>query len=587
MNVIGISGLHHSVPYKKQQFPNLEPREYRMVQGLDSAAALVNRTGVVAAAAEERFTYDKGTGAFPHRAIRYCLQAGGLDPTQVDFIAHGFDYAPQRPLFEMTPSGREMFEAVFAPEAQVRVMEQLLPDFGWAQKYVAVPHHLAHAASAFYLSGFTEGLILVVDAMGEAVNTTVAVGTPEGIKVIQQNPGAHSLGHLYGFFTLHLGFFMGLDEYKVMGLAPYGNPSRFGQKILDLVKVKPDGTFTIPLMYRKTPGETPGSYAGVRAALVELFGPPREPESALSKDHMDLAAGLQWALQEVLLQLLRKFQRDTGQKNLCTAGGVALNCSANGKILHSGLFERVFVQPASGDDGTALGAALYVQHTRDPEARPARMKMPLWGPQYQTEQVREALVAKGLKFATFESDEALAREVADAIGQGKVVAWYQGRMEFGPRALGSRSILADPRDPGMRARINTLVKKREEFRPFAPVVKSSEASRIFDIPQGQERAFAHMLFVTPVREAYRSQLPAITHVDGSARVQTLEQEDGPRLYALLEEVGRRTGLPVLLNTSFNVRGQPIVCTPEEAIDTFSAYNLDLLVADGFVVRRHQ
>lgn len=586
MNVIGISGLHHSVPFKKREFPNLTARDYRAVHGVDSAAALVTPAGVIAAAAEERFTRQKGTEAFPAQAIRYCLQAGGLKPEQVDVLAHGFDYTPYRALHEASPATRKRFEEVYSPEATLRALEEHLLGFGWRERYVPVPHHLAHAASAYYVSGFEEALILVADGMGEAHNTTVALGTPAGIQVLQQNPGFHSLGILYGVFSLYLGFFMGMDEYKVMGLAPYGDASKHRQRILDLVKLRPDGTFTIPLIYKnKTPLEAETN-AGILRELTAMFGPPREPESELTQHHMDIAAGLQAALQECLLHVLRIFQEKTGQRHLCMAGGVALNCTANGLIRRSGLFERMFVQPAAGDDGTALGAALYVRHTREPQAPRKAMQLPLWGPGYETKDVERALEDRtGLEVKRHEDLDALVQEVTGELLNGKIVAWFQGRMEYGPRALGSRSILADPRDPTMRDRVNRIVKKREEFRPFAPVVKAEAAGRFFDIEPGQEPVFAHMLFVTDVRPERREGLPAITHVNGSARVQTLAREAQPLLYALLESFEARTQVPVLLNTSFNVRGQPIVCTPQEALDTFEAYNLDLLVIDRFVVRR--
>lgn len=586
MNVIGISGLHHSVSFKKREFPHLTARDYRAVHGVDSAAALVTHEGIVAAAAEERFSREKGTGVFPVQAIRYCLSAGALRPEQVDFVAHGFDYEPYRALHEASPATRGRFLEVYSPEANLRVLEAHLPDFGWKEKYVRVPHHLAHAASAFYVSGFEEALILVADGMGEAHNTTVALGSPSGLEVLQQNPGFHSLGILYGVFTLYLGFFMGMDEYKVMGLAPYGDPRKHRQRILDLVRLKSDGTFSIPLVYKnKTPLEAETN-AGILRALEELFGPAREPESELTQHHMDVAAGLQSALEHCLMHVLRTFQERTGQRRLCMAGGVALNCTANGLIRKSGLFERMFVQPASGDDGTALGAALYVQHARAPETKRSRMRMPLWGPGFDTAEVEQVLQRHGgLEVTRHQDLDVLAGEVARLLADGKIAAWFQGRMEYGPRALGSRSILADPRDPAMRDRVNRIVKKREEFRPFAPVVKAESAGQWFDIEPGQESVFAHMLFVTDVRPEHRERLPAITHVNGSARVQTLAREDQPLLYALIEAFEALTGVPVLLNTSFNVRGQPIVCTPEEALDTFERYSLDLLVIDRFLVRR--
>lgn len=585
--VLGYSGLDQGVPYKQRTFPGLTARDLRSTHGADSAAAIVGPGGILAAAAEERFTRDKGTGAFPVRAIQACLELAGLRPSDVDVVAHGFDYEPYREVQRLQPGSRDRYDQVYAREVQARLLAQHLPDHAWGDKLVFVPHHLAHAASAFYPSGFEDALVLVADATGEAHNLTIALAGPENIRILHQNGGFHSLGVLYGLFTLHLGFSMGLDEYKVMGLAPYGDPTRHKQQILDLIKHKPDGSFAIPLIYRnKTPLEAENN-AGVLRELAALFGPAREPESALAQAHMDLAAGLQAALEDSLLGILERWQRETGQRRLCLAGGVALNCTANGKILRSGLFDQVFVQPASGDDGTALGAALWAQHERAPAAVVRTMGLPLWGPGYDRARIDAAIAARaGELEVTAHADEgAMLAAVADELAAGKIVAWFQGRMEYGPRALGSRSILADPRGAEMREKVNRIVKKREEFRPFAPVVKAEAAGRYFEITPGQESIYAHMLFITDVRPEHRAGLPAITHVNGSARVQTLAREDSPRLWALLDAFEARTRTPLLLNTSFNVRGQPIVCTPEEAIDTFISHSLDLLVLDTVVVKR--
>jgi carbamoyltransferase len=318
--------------------------------------------------------------------------------------------------------------------------------------------------------------------------------------------------------------------------------------------------------------------------LAEKFGPPRAPEGEITSDHQDIAAALQAVLQACQMHVLKHFQIQTGQRRLCMAGGVALNCSLNGVIRRSRLFDRVFVQPAAGDDGTALGAALYIQKVHDTGSQPRKMTVPLWGPEFEEEEIRRALQDRvDCKWAKADSFQELCRDVAERLAGGEVVAWFQGRMEFGPRALGSRSILADPRDPKMRDRINRLVKKREAFRPFAPIVTSEAAREYFDIAPGEEEAFAHMLYVTYVLPAYRNQLPAITHVDGSARVQTVSETHNPRLWHLLKAFEQITGLPVLLNTSFNVKGEPIVCRPREALNTFRAARLDALVMGDYLV----
>lgn len=578
MNVLGFSGLQNSVPFKKRELPHLPPRAYRIVQGLDSAAALVDRGGIRAAAAEERFTREKGTGAFPAHAIRYCLASGRLTPGDIDYVAHSFCYEPTRSLYEGSDSTfrKRQFREVYSPDVQLRLFRETFPGIDWEDKLVHVPHHLAHAASTFYLSGFAESLILVADGAGEVESTTVALGAGAEITVLKQIPALHSLGILYGVVTLYLGFEMGSDEYKVMGLAPYGDARRYFTTFMDLIHLQDDGGYTIPVVGRNKSLEERETYGGTIGLLTEKFGPARLPEASIDQRHMDVAAGVQAALQATLFHVLRHFKQQTGQQNLCMAGGVALNCSANGVIRRSRMFKGMFIQPAAGDDGSALGAALYVQRQRDPAVRFPRMGLPLWGPAYDDRSIELALSRYECEHAFFERFDDLAREVARRIAEGEIIGWFQGAMEFGPRALGSRSILADPRDPGMRDRINALVKKREAFRPFAPAVIAEAAAEYFDITPGDEATYSCMLFVAQVRDRFREQFPAVTHVDGSARAQTVTREDNPRFWTLLHRLRDTTGSPVVLNTSFNVRGQPIVCTPEEGIETFLAAGLDAL-----------
>jgi carbamoyltransferase len=479
---------------------------------------------------------------------------------------------------------KQQFEEVYSRDAQVRCLQEHFNSFDWAKKLVHVPHHLAHAASTFYLSGFKESLILIIDGMGEQHSTTIAVGKENQIKIIKQFPSLHSLGILYGVFTLYLGFCFGLDEYKVMGLAPYGNSRRYFNQVMDLIKLKTDGTYTIPVLLQNQTQEEKETYRRTLQVLIDTFGSPREVDSEITQEHMDIAAALQSALQACLVHVLRYFKKETGQSHICMAGGVALNCTANSVIKRSRMFKNMFIQPAAGDDGTALGAALYIQHFHEQNLSVKKMALPLWGPSYETEEIQQTLkYRQECESIFFPSFDDLAREIAKRIAEGQTVAWFQGRMEFGPRALGNRSILADPRDPGMRDRINKLVKKREGFRPFAPAVTVEAASRFFEIDEGDESIYAYMLFVTQVRAAYREQLPAITHVDGSARVQTVSKEDNPRFWSLLNEFGRVSGIPILLNTSFNVRGQPIVCTPKEAMETFLLAKLDVLVMENYVI----
>jgi carbamoyltransferase len=584
MNIIGLSGLDNSVRFKQREFPHLSSRQLRIAQGFDSAAVLLTGDGIQAAAAEERFTGEKATGAFPVNAVRYCLQAGEITADAIDCVAYGFSYEPYQSFFRQDEYLERQFAEVYSRRAQIEAARRHFPAWDWDKKLICVPHHAAHAASAFYLSGFDESLILVSDGMGEFHSATVAVGQGSEIHTIAQIPGVHSLGILYGVFTLYLGFYLGLDEYKVMGLAPYGNPRRFFSELMALVKLADDGTYRIPILLQNRTLEEKETYANTLLMLTERFGPPREPASAFTQDHMDIAAALQAVLQTSTMHVLQHFRKATGQSNLCLAGGVALNCSVNGALRRSRLFKGMFVQPAAGDDGTALGAALYVQRTHESVIRYARPPMPFWGPEYDHDAVAQFLRSRTdchvVEYLAFDE---LTQEVADRIARGHIIGWFQGRMEFGPRALGNRSILADPRDPTMRSRINRLVKKREEFRPFAPAVTAETAAQYFDIRNGEESTYAHMLFVVQVRKPYQAQLPAVTHVDGSARVQTVVQTDHPRFWHLLNAFGKVSGVPILLNTSFNVRGQPIVRTPQEAIATFLSAQLDALVIGNFLV----
>jgi carbamoyltransferase len=588
MNIIGISGVHQNVAFKKRELPGLSSRQYRINQGFDSAAALVRGGEIVAAAAEERFTREKATGDFPVHAIQYCLREGKLGIEEVDCVAHGFNYEPFRSAFTEPDYVRKQYEQLYSPEVQKQHLTRHFPGVDWESKFFPVPHHLAHAASAFYPSGFDEALIIVSDGMGEVHSMTVAVGQGPEVRIVKQVPAFHSLGILYGVLTLHLGFYMGMDEYKVMGLAPYGNPRRYFDKLMALVSLKEDGSYTIPAFAKDKTLEERETHSGILAHLAETFGPAREPESEVTQDHKDIAAALQAVLQTCQLHVARHFQRETGMRRLCMAGGVALNCSVNGVLRRSRMFKEVFVQPAAGDDGTALGAALHASRSRDPQFKARRMGMPLWGPEFTDPDILGALQdRKDCAWSKPGSFEALCEQVAERLAAGEIVAWFQGRMEFGPRALGSRSILADPRDPGMRERINSLVKKREGFRPFAPVVTSERAGEYFRIEPGEEESYAHMLYVTPVVSEHREKLPAVTHVDGSARAQTVSAEQNPRLWVLLKAFEKLTGLPVLLNTSFNVKGEPIVCTPAEACNTFRNAKLDLLVMGDFLVQSRQ
>jgi len=424
--------------------------------------------------------------------------------------------------------------------------------------------------------------VMVVDAMGEKESTSLFRGRDGKLDTLRTYPIGASLGILYSVVTQYLGFLPGMDEYKVMGLAPYGDPGAFPDA--NLVTLRPDGGLAVPLLaHDKTPEERE-THSGAIRRLEEIFGPARHPDAPMTQRHMDIASVLQHALRDGLLHVLGEGVAETSP-NLCMAGGVALNCTANGIIARSGLFDQVFIQPAAGDDGTALGAALHVLREHVP-AKPQSMGMPYWGEEFGDADIKAALDTLGDEFTVRHlSEPSLLAEVSGLVGAGKVVSWFQGRMEFGPRALGNRSILADPTGPDMREHLNVIVKQREEFRPFAPAVVAEKAREYFEIEEGKEDTFRHMLFVTQVNEQYRDKLPAITHIDGSARVQVVNRESAPRFHALIERFGADHGTPIILNTSFNLKGQPIVRTPAEAVATYARSTLDALAIGDWLVTR--
>ncbi|WBB56641.1 carbamoyltransferase C-terminal domain-containing protein [Verrucosispora sp. WMMD573] len=583
MKVLGLSGLHNSVDFKRSELPDLSAREYRIVQGLDSAAALVVDGVVRAAAAEERYTAQKATGSFPVHAIRDALRRSDISPDEIDVVAHGFAHrAADLDLSDPYLAAR--YTEVYHPEVQLTWLGQEFPGVDWAARLTPVPHHLAHAASAYYPSGYEEALLLVADGMGETESLTVAVGTGGKIEVLHRIPALHSIGTLYGVFTMYLGFDMMMDEYKVMGLAAFGDRRAHFAEMSKLVKLLDGGTFTVAALAADRDLLERETHRGVLAMLADRFGPPREPGTPIEQRHRDIAAALQAVVELCLVHVLRHFRRETGLRDLCYAGGVALNCSANGVIARSRLFERIFIPPGAGDDGSAVGAALYVQAQQEPATRIPAMSMPYWGTSFTDEEIGAAIGGRTDVVVRQVSERArLLAETSEALAAGEVVAWFQGGMEFGPRALGNRSLLADPRDERMRDHINALIKRREDFRPFAPVVTVEAASTYFEIEPGDEDRFRHMLFTTRTRPEHRASLGAVTHFDGTARVQVVSRDGNPMLWELLTAFAQRTGIPVLLNTSFNLRGQPIVRTPQVAVDTLLRGGLDRLVIGGHVV----
>jgi carbamoyltransferase len=583
MKIIGISGLENSMPFKKASFPGLDEREYRITQGMDAAAALVIDGKLVVAAEQERFNRQKATGKFPIDAINFCLREAGLTIGEIDEIAHGFDYAPYRPLYAQDEVSAELYKKVFSREALLEQVRRDLPGFA-EEKVHQVGHHLAHAASAAYTSGWDECLIVVNDAMGEIESLTVYDfhdGEFEKLRTIGAND---SIGILYSLVTLHLGFDFNSDEYKIMGLAPYGDPSRFRAFFEKAVELHDDGSFRIPMLKLNKTREERENYTATRAYLDENLIPRRLPSQSVSPVHEDVAAALQECLERVILHVCEHFGRETGLRHLALAGGVALNCTANGKLMRSGLFDEIYVQPVAGDDGVALGAALY-RTALAGEAVNTRLPAPLFGPRYTDSEIEAALKKFDGKIVwkKFDSLDSTCAEAARLIADGRVIAWDRGRMEYGPRALGNRSILADPGHPEMRDRINAMVKKREAFRPFAPACAVEEAYRWFDVPQGAE--FPYMISIVNVRPEMRNLLPAITHVNGSARLQTVSAHDNADFHTLLTAVGKTTGRQMVLNTSFNVKGQPIVNTPEEAIETFLGTGIEFLFLENYHVTR--
>jgi carbamoyltransferase len=570
----------------RQSFPGLGERVYRLAQGADSAAALVTEDGIVAAAAEERFVRRKGTGEFPRAAIEYVLGAAGISPRDVSAVAHNFDFGRYQKYFE-SEGAIEEYQNVYAPEVIQRDLFAAFPRDLWSDdlKVIPIVHHQAHAASALHCSGFGSADVLVADGIGEFESTSLYTGGAQGLQLRGQVGGLHSIGLVYGLVTMHLGFWMNFDEYKVMGLAPYGDRRRLRSTFDTLVVRRNDGRYTTPLTYvNETPQER-ATYQKSREHLASVLGPPREPGASLEQRHLDIAAALQAATEETIVGFLAAHQDEQSSENLCLAGGVALNCVVNQAIRKSGMYRRQFVQPAAGDDGTALGAALTVieEGTEAPgrRVRP-RIGPPYLGPAFSSERIQATLERADLRWRRCEPDD-LVGEAAALLNDGKVVALFQGRMEYGPRALGNRSILADPRTVEMRDRINSMVKQREEFRPLAPAVLLEYAEQCFEIDDPDE--YLWMIETVDVREAWRPRLGAVTHVDGTARIQVVRRGDNELYWRLIDAFRAITGIPVLLNTSFNSRGEPIVCSPEDAVATFSRIDIDAMVMGDLLVLR--
>jgi carbamoyltransferase len=593
MNILGISAFYH-----------------------DSAACLVINGRVVSAAQEERFSRVKHDSDFPFHAAKYCLKSQNIQPADLDYVVFydkpflKFDRLLETYL-AFAPRGFKSFSKSLPIWLKDKLFQKnqlvssLVDTFGdnvdWYSKLLFSEHHLSHAASAFFPSPFERAAILTMDGVGEWATTSLALGSGNSIETLKQINFPHSLGLLYSAITYYTGFKVNSGEYKVMGLAPYGTP-RYADLIKDnLIEIAGDGSYRLDMSYF----DYCTGLEMTNEKFNKLFdGAPRCPESAITQREMDLAASIQSVTEEVVLRLARNIAEETGEKNLCLAGGVALNCVANGKLMESGYFENIWIQPAAGDAGGALGAALgaYYMHLKERRNLPsAAMSTSYFGPEYTDSQIKEVLDGVGAVYTPLD-EETLLRRGAELIAEGAAIGWHQGRMEFGPRALGSRSILADPRSTSMQRQLNLKVKFRESFRPFAPSVLREKVGEWFEFDGDSP----YMLMVASVKSdkrlvnadsdqrsvglkeinTSRSRVPAITHVDYSARMQTVTEDNG-KFFKLIKEFEKKTGCPMLINTSFNVRGEPIVESPMDAYKCFMGTDLDYLIIGNFLLDKRQ
>ena len=593
MNILGISAFYH-----------------------DSAAALVCDGEIRAAAQEERFTRKKHDSEFPAEALAYCLAEAGIDLDAVDYVAfYDKPFLKFERLIEtylaFAPRGFQSFRMAVPVWLKEKLFQKSLlrdelrrncPDFDWQNRLLFAEHHQSHAASAFFPSPFDDAVVLTMDGVGEWATTSAGFGQGSRLEIEREIHFPHSLGLLYSAFTYYTGFKVNSGEYKVMGLAPYGEPLHKTTILDNLIDLKPDGSFRLDMSYF--------NYCTGLTMTTEKFhrlfgGPPRKPEDRLTQREMDLAASIQAVVEEVVLRLTRGLAKENRSKNLCLAGGVALNCVANGKVLRDASFDDIWIQPAAGDAGGALGAALTAYHLFQDQPRHAHngldaMKGSYLGPAFEQTAIEQSLTASGARFEVLNGDETI-RRTAEALAAEKAVGWFNGRMEFGPRALGARSILGDPRSPSMQKLLNLKVKYRESFRPFAPSVLRENVADYFEMDSDSpymllvadvvsQRRIAmndaeKALFGIDKLNVARSDIPAVTHVDYSARVQTVHRETNPRYHALISAFRDLTGCPVVVNTSFNVRGEPIVCTPADAFRCFMGTDIEVLVVGDCFLRK--
>jgi len=586
MHILGISAFYH-----------------------DSAACLVRDGEIIAAAQEERFTRKKHDFNFPTHAVDYCLKAGGISSQQLDIVAF---YDKPFIKFErllttyLTYAPRGLKSFIMAMPLWLKhklwMKEYIQRELGFNGKILFPEHHESHAASAFYPSPFPEAAILTIDGVGEWTTASYGIGRGNTIELYAELKFPHSLGLLYSAFTYFTGFKVNSGEYKLMGLAPYGEPKYVDVILRELIDLKEDGSFKMNMRYF----DYCAGLKMINRRFAKLFGgPERQPESPITQREMDVARSIQDVTEEIMLRMTRHVHQETGMNKLVLAGGVALNCVGNGRILREGPFDDLWIQPAAGDAGGALGAALYAWHRyldkpRKIEHARDMQKASYLGPVFANGEIEAFLIERGAPFRRL-ADEEIAETVAALLAREHVVGWFQGRMEFGPRALGSRSILGDARSPQMQSVMNQKIKFRESFRPFAPAVLAEQVGEYFEL----DRESPYMLLVAPVKAKWRmaetengalgldklrvvrSKIPAVTHVDYSARIQTIAREDHPRFYAMVEAFYKKTGCPVIINTSFNVRGEPIVCSPEHAFICFMRTNMDYLIMGNFLLDKKE
>ena len=544
----------------------------------DSAACLVHDGRIVAAAQEERFTRVKHDQEFPLNAVRYCLREAGITMDDVDFV--GFYDKPlikfERILYTYLATFPRSFPSFIKAlplwlRKKLWIPHIIRKELDYEGEVMMIEHHMSHAASSFLVSPFEEAAIITIDGVGEWATATTGRGNGNQIELLEEIKFPHSLGLLYSAVTYYLGFKVNSAEYKVMGLAPYGTP-KYYDKVLELIRFGEDGSFKMNMKYFAF------DY-GLRMTnrhFSKLFGRPvRQPESDLEQFHMDVAASVQKVTEDIVIRMANHAHELTGSRNLCMAGGVALNCVANGKVLRQCPFDEIFIQPAAGDAGGAVGVAVYLYNTVMDNPRTYTWDHAYLGPEYSTDEIRRFLDKTGAVYKELEEDE-LLDQTADAINDQKVIGWFQGRMEFGPRALGNRSILADARNPENKDVVNMKIKFRESFRPFAPTVLEDRISDYFELDQPTP----YMLLVAQVREDNRT-IPSVTHVDGSARIQSVSRGANRLYYDLIKRFEDKTGCGVIINTSFNVRGEPIVCTPQDGYLCFMRTNMDILAMDRF------